>query len=250
MKYLKKFNEGWFSGEGSLQSEAEEKFDSLVKDLDRKIKNSKDGSIEVYQNPTFKTKSTRSINDILMGLVEKYYKDKGFLINRSHDGSNLCKDDWFRIKATEKYGEFATEVRDFSETHLAYLLDDYKFELKVGTYPYHVDNDYNYGLGTEGISSIVIESNDSDGENLPFQWEEISNNFIPFFTLLSRKYEIEEFRINNTESFNHYNKIESDYYTVSQVINNRITTKNCEEIIIKVSRKKEGTLQKIKSFFK
>jgi hypothetical protein len=172
MRYLKKFNEGWFSGKGSLQSEAE-----------------------------------------------------------------------------EKYGEFATEVRDFSETHLAYLLDDYKFQLKVGTYPYNVDNDHNYGLGTEGISSIVIESNDSDGENLPFQWEEISDNFIPFFTLLSRRYKIEEFRINNTESFQP-GKIESDYYTVSQVINNQVTTKDCEEIIIKVSRKKEGTLQKIKSFFK
>lgn len=156
----------------------------------------------------------------------------------------------FNEKSTENYGEFATEVRDFSETNLAYLLDDSKFELKVGTYPYNVDNDYNYGLGTEGICSIVIESNDSNGENLPFQWEEISNNFIPFFTLLSRKYEIEEFRINNTESFNHYNKIESDYYTVSQVINDQITTKDCEEIIIKVSRKKKGTLQKIKSFFK
>jgi hypothetical protein len=79
--------------------------------------------------------------------------------------------------------------------------------------------------------------------------EEISDNFIPFFTLLSRRYKIEEFRINNTESFKP-GKIESDYYTVSQVINNRITTKDCEEIIIKVSRKKEGTLQKIKSFFK
>ena len=155
----------------------------------------------------------------------------------------------FNEKATENYGEFAKEIRDFCETNLAYLLDDYKFQLKVGTYPYNLDNDYNYGAGTEGISSIVIESNDSNGENLPFQWEEISNNFIPFFTLLSRKYEIEEFRINNTESFNHYNRIESDYYTVSQVINDQITTKDCEEIIIKVSRKK-STLQKIKSFFK
>lgn len=156
----------------------------------------------------------------------------------------------FNEKYTENYGEFAKEIRDFCETSsLVYLLDDDKFQLKVGTWPTHVDNDYNYGAGIEGISSIVIESNDSNGENLPFQWEEISNHFIPFFTLLSRKYEIEEFRINNTESFNHYNRIESDHYTVSQVINDRITTKDCEEIIIKVSRKK-STLQKIKSFFK
>ena len=164
----------------------------------------------------------------------------------------------FNEKYTENYGEFAKEIRDFCETSsLVYLLDDDKFQLKVGTWPTHVDNDYNYGAGIEGISSIVIESNDSNGENLPFQWEEISNHFIPFFTLLSRKYEIEEFRINNTESFNHhfandslnYNRIESDHYTVSQVINDKITTKDCEEIIIKVSRKK-STLQKIKSFFK
>ena len=42
MKHLQKFNESWFSGEGSLQSEAEEKFDSLIKDLDRKIKKLED----------------------------------------------------------------------------------------------------------------------------------------------------------------------------------------------------------------
>ena len=37
----------------------------------------------------------------------------------------------FNEKATENYGEFAKEIRDFCETNLAYLLDDYKFQLKV-----------------------------------------------------------------------------------------------------------------------
>ena len=98
MKHLKKFNEGFFSNifkgkedekpvtpeevkskstSGSafdrdeLKIEAEEKFSSLVKELDSKLRNTTENYIEVKQNPAFKTKSTKSVNSFLLKLYTK-----------------------------------------------------------------------------------------------------------------------------------------------------------------------------------
>ena len=126
MKHLKKFNEGFFSNifkgkkdetpitpeevkskstSGSafdrdeLKIEAEEKFNSLVKELDSKLRNTTENYIEVKQNPAFKTKSTKSVNSFLLKMIEDHYTQRGFITNRSYDGRDNAKHDWFRIIA-------------------------------------------------------------------------------------------------------------------------------------------------------
>jgi hypothetical protein len=61
------------------------------------IRNTNTNYIEVKQNPTFKTKSTKSINNFLMNMIENEYKERGFKIDRSYDGRDYSKYDWFRI---------------------------------------------------------------------------------------------------------------------------------------------------------
>jgi hypothetical protein len=123
MEHLKKFNENWFQNflkketetpvtpdflrdksdkiksdmMDQLKKEAYEKFPSLVKELDNMIRNTNKNYIEVKQNPTFKTKSTKSINNFLLTMIENEYKERGFKIDRSKDGRDYAKYDWFRI---------------------------------------------------------------------------------------------------------------------------------------------------------
>lgn len=124
MKHLKKFNEEFFfptifkkkdetpvtpesiksrlssnrgQSDDKLQMEAEDKFPSLVKELDNKLRNTNENSIEVKQNPTFKTRSTDSVNYFLMDMIEVHYKEKGFRTDKSYDGTDNCKHDWFRV---------------------------------------------------------------------------------------------------------------------------------------------------------
>lgn len=124
MEHIKKFNESWFKNpfkreeqepvtpesirsrqwftrgqsENKLQIEADKKFPSLVKELDNKLRKTNDNSIEVKQNPTFKTKSsTDGVNYILMKMIEDHYTERGFRTSKSYDGRDYCKHDWFRI---------------------------------------------------------------------------------------------------------------------------------------------------------
>ena len=80
-----------------LQIEAEEKFPELVKELDNKLRNTKEHFIEVKQNPTFKTRSTDSVNHILVKMIEDHYEERGFRTDKSYDGRYNCKHDWFRV---------------------------------------------------------------------------------------------------------------------------------------------------------
>lgn len=123
MKYLKRFDESWnpFGKDdsspktadevkvnssllknkinGILQNEAEKQFNKVIKKLNNKLIKSKKGYIKVYQNPTFKTRGTDSVNYILMKMVKKYYEEKGFKVDHSYDGNHQCKYDWFIINA-------------------------------------------------------------------------------------------------------------------------------------------------------
>lgn len=124
MKHLKRFNEGFFSNffkddesevtpetvklnkkssndntNSKLEMEAKERFPSLLKELDNKLRKSTESYIEVYQNPTFKTKSTKSVNHFLMNMIKSEYEKRGFRILKSHDGSDNSRYDWFKIIA-------------------------------------------------------------------------------------------------------------------------------------------------------
>jgi hypothetical protein len=81
--------------------------------------------------------------------------------------------------------DFISELKEFCETHLAYLLDG---DFSIG---YRVLN--NSGRSDLYIPSIeiVIRSTKDKGpiRNLmPFSWEEVSNHIIPFIHFLNIKY--------------------------------------------------------------
>ena len=88
----------------------------------------------------------------------------------------------FNESKMRKYGFMAKpeegeldELRDFCETHLAYLVDK--------DFVVDVSNDFTH---KNFHISILKEGSKYKG----FNWEEIKDYFIPFLTHLSRKYEI------------------------------------------------------------
>ena len=60
------------------------------------------------------------------------------------------------------------DLKDFCETHLAYLLDDSNFELTVDSYA--------------GIADILIKLQNNEG----FKWNDIKDYFIPFLIQLNK----------------------------------------------------------------
>jgi hypothetical protein len=121
-----------------------------------------------------------------------------------------------------KYFEAKTSkqpLRDFCEMYLAYLLDDETYKLKIDHENSHIINDGGYWhnelkqsikvrksprfdtiiLSREKIVKVNsrnynYETGDYEpvtyNENKPitFNWNEIKDHFIPFFTILDRRY--------------------------------------------------------------
>jgi hypothetical protein len=80
--------------------------------------------------------------------------------------------------------DFISELKEFCETHLAYLLDE---DFSIG---YRVLN--NSGRNDIHVPSIeiVIRSTSKNPmkNSLPFRWDQVSNHIIPFIHFLNIKY--------------------------------------------------------------
>jgi len=88
-------------------------------------------------------------------------------------------------KFNEKLSDnFISELKEFCETHLAYLLDE---DFSIG---YRVLN--NSGRTDLHIPSIeiVIRSTSKNPlkNSMPFSWEDVSDHIIPFIHFLNMKY--------------------------------------------------------------
>lgn len=71
------------------------------------------------------------------------------------------------------------ELRDFCETYLAYLLDDTNFKIEV--------------IDTEKWDSYIIWLGKTLNPRIqPFKWDEIKDYYIPFATMLSREYDLND----------------------------------------------------------
>ena len=100
------------------------------------------------------------------------------------------------LKFFESFNE--SEIIDFCETYLAYLLDDTTFKVRV------LDNRYcsqgtQYGGGgvSESSNSYVLSlyrEKDTSTSGMPqpmtFYWNDIKDRFIPFLTMLEKSYKI------------------------------------------------------------
>jgi len=71
------------------------------------------------------------------------------------------------------------ELKDFCETYLAYLLDDTSFKIEV--------------IDTEKWNSYIIWLGKTLNPRIqPFKWDEIKDSYIPFVTMLSREYDLND----------------------------------------------------------
>ena len=71
------------------------------------------------------------------------------------------------------------ELQDFCETYLAYLLDDTSFKIEV--------------IDTEKWNSYIIWLGKILNPRIqPFKWDDIKDYYIPFVTMLSREYDLND----------------------------------------------------------
>ena len=72
------------------------------------------------------------------------------------------------------------ELQDFCETYLAYLLDDTSFKIEV--------------VESQGWNSYTIWLGKTlvDRRIQPFKWDDIKDYYIPFVTMLSREYDLND----------------------------------------------------------
>jgi hypothetical protein len=93
-----------------------------------------------------------------------------------------------RIFENDLYNQVdSDELRDFCETYMAYLLDDTSFKIEVVESPKW--DSYIIWLGK--ILNPRIQ---------PFSWDEIKDSYIPFVTMLSREYDLEDKRLDQRAS--------------------------------------------------
>ena len=86
-----------------------------------------------------------------------------------------------RIFESDLYNQVDdVELRDFCETYLAYLLDDTSFKIEV--------------IDTEKWDSYIIWLGKTlvDRRIQPFHWNDIKDYYIPFVTMLSREYDLND----------------------------------------------------------
>ena len=87
--------------------------------------------------------------------------------------------------------EFQEELRDFCETHLAYLVDDgYSIRVATNTMSlkrFDEENDNQIYASLVDCGEEIVDTID-DPRN--FNWDNIKNNFIPFLQHLSKEYNI------------------------------------------------------------
>jgi len=113
--------------------------------------------------------------------------------------------------------EFQEELKDFCETHLAYLVDD-GYSIRVAT------NTMSLKRFDEQNDNQIYDSLIGSGENIAdtiddprnFKWDNIKNSFIPFIQHLSKQYNIGKIYMYGYTSTT--SEFMSNTYTLQQVL--------------------------------
>lgn len=154
----------------------------------------------------------------------KYLKRYGFIHSLLEQSSNLSEDDF-------------TELKDFCDNSLAYLLDD-GYEIKLRRYE-------TYMIVTLYFPGDNYDTNDSYSTTGEFHWNDVKDYYIPFLQLLSRRYKLGTLQNKTTKGNNIFfsadrilNRfIPSTYCKVEQVINDEIDVDVIWGIDVKVISK-------------
>jgi len=87
--------------------------------------------------------------------------------------------------------EFQEELKDFCETHLAYLVDDgYAIRVATNTMSLKRFDEQNDNQIYTSLLDCDEEIVDTINDPRNFNWSNIKNSFIPFIQYLSKKYNI------------------------------------------------------------
>ena len=105
------------------------------------------------------------------------------------------------------------ELKDFCETHLAYLLDD--------GYEIYVKEDRDSLLFALTIPSDMSTEEDPDAGE--FKWNDIKDHFIPFLIHLNNNYEIN----GKSQFFTNTPHLTYQYYTVQEMIDDKPSELDC-----------------------
>jgi hypothetical protein len=112
--------------------------------------------------------------------------------------------------------EFQEELKDFCETHLAYLVDDYSVRIYTNTMSlkrFDEQNDNQIYASLVDCNEEIVDTID-DPRN--FNWDNIKNSFIPFIQHLSKQYNIGKIYFYGYPSTN--SECMSYTYTLQQVL--------------------------------
>jgi len=85
------------------------------------------------------------------------------------------------LKRFNESVDLESQLRDFSETYLAYLLDD---GYRVGVLPTNIKTQFGIRLDK------IDELNDQEYESNEFTWLDVKDSYIPFLHMLNRDYDI------------------------------------------------------------
>lgn len=133
------------------------------------------------------------------------------------------------MKYIRKFNEsINSELQDFCETHLAYLIDE-GFLIDVSNQDEYTQDAIRFtktNLGTD------IYNNPPD----LFKWDDIKDHFIPFIHMLSKQYTITNIKFWIEDELNNSVKKYYDYdYDLSQVLEDRIIDTRSLSKIVQIS---------------
>ena len=121
------------------------------------------------------------------------------------------------------------ELKDFSESCLAYLLDE-GFELELVDRYGRESNDPSYDEDSEYLWIDLYGPRDDEGNNSNFSWQEVKDYYIPFIQLLKNRYKLFDdereykgdqiyFKVQTGVRFDEHSFMN---YKIEEVINDRI----------------------------
>lgn len=119
-----------------------------------------------------------------------------------------------------------SELQDFCETSLAYLIDE--------GYKLRFENELGYTFININLSSSIF-----------FKWDSIKDSFIPFLQLLSRRYKLHSFSYHQASDdllvklyviHKRFGTV-YNYYTLEQIIDDEVLKYEISHVVLKVKGK-------------
>jgi hypothetical protein len=116
------------------------------------------------------------------------------------------------MKHIRRFNESITDIEQFCNNNLAYLIDDgYRVSYRIGGFSINDRTHY---------TSVNITKGDPRVSN--FNWYDVRDEFIPFINILSRNYATSSIKLKHIVTTDKGSYIASKHVKLSDIINDRI----------------------------